>query len=125
VVFPWIRGQMRASDARERFASFASCFWGGEPRPSPGLALPPQEQAHYASQVLYAPADWPARCRAPLVALVPDEPFLLFPGLKQAEGDVRAAVALVDGALTALAGARRAATGTIPRRPHLAVGRLR
>ena len=125
VVFPYVRGQDRSAEERERFARFAACFWSATAEPSPGLELPPGEHERYASNVLRAEADWPARCREALLAIAPDEVFLLFPGAKQAEAQVREAVALVARELDVLSRAREEGIGAVPVRPHLAVGRLR
>ena len=125
VVFPYVRGKDRSEEERVRFARFAACFWSGEAEASPGLELPPGEQERYASNVLRGEPDWPGRCRDALIAIEPDEVFLLFPGAKQAEAQVREAVALVAAELDALAEAREAGIGAVPVRPHLAVGRLR
>ena len=124
VLFPYLRGQARAGDARERFAVLAACFYGGTAAPSPGLELPAGERERYAANVLLGDAAWPESCREPLLRVAPDEPFLLFPGAKQAEQQVRDAVALVDAELASLSEERREGVGVVPARPRLAVGRL-
>jgi len=124
VVFPYLRGQARCREARDHFSLFAECLWGGRATAQPGLELPEGEAERYAHKVLHAGADWPARCLPRLRAVAPAKAILIFPGIKQAEVDVRAATELVAEELRTLARARRAGTRQVPRRPLLATGRL-
>lgn len=100
---PWLRGYLRARDSWGRFARFTACLYGGRPSPEPGLGLPHGSEAHFAARVFEHAADWPERCKRPLAALRPNEPIFLLPGVKRAEGDVRAAVELVQNELKSLA----------------------
>jgi hypothetical protein len=100
---PWLRGRLRAQQARAHFTELAACLWGGQPVTRPGLGLPPAEELHFADRVLHAPPDWPADCRTPLGRVAMEPAWLLFPAVRQAEGVVSDAVAKLDGALSAMA----------------------
>jgi hypothetical protein len=125
VVVPWIRGRYRAVDAQSRFARYAACLWGAEPADAAGLGLPEGEHQRFAHLVLDAEPDWPARCRAPLADVAPDEAMVLFPTIKNAEEQVREAVRVTDRELAMMSEARRRGDiGRVSERPLLATGRL-
>jgi len=122
---PYARGHAQTEHSLRAFARFAGCLFGGRPQTQLGLGLPPGDRAHFAAQVMTAKPDWPARCRADLRAVAPEEAIFLWPSIKLAGTDVRAAVALVDRELLALARTRQVgATGRVPARPLLAVAKL-
>jgi hypothetical protein len=122
---PYYRGQQLAEHSLREFASFASCAIGGKPEPSLGLGLPPAERSQFAEKVLHSDAGWPQECAAPLHALVPEEAIFLWPSVKRAGADVRAAAGLVERELLALDGARKQGVTRVPERPLLAIGKLR
>jgi hypothetical protein len=96
---PWLRGRLRAAEARTRFAEFAACLWGGAVAPGAGLGLPEGEELRFADRVLHAPPEWPGACRDPLRRVAPSPAWMLFPDVKQAEAVVAEAVARADAAL--------------------------
>jgi hypothetical protein len=100
---PWLRGYLRARQSWRDFGRFTACLYGGKPSLEPGLGLPRGSEAHFAARVFEHAADWPERCKPLLTALKPNEPIFLLPGVKRAEADVRAAVALVENELKGLA----------------------
>ena len=122
---PFYRGPDRAREIPPRFAAFAACLYASEPLDDPGLGLPRGERARYASLVVGAPADWPGRCRDELAAIAPPESRFLFPRVKDAEAQLRQAVALVDGELEAVIVARAAGSVAVSDRPMRALARLR
>ena len=123
---PYYRGHIRAEQSLRAFSRFAGCLFDARPQPDLGLGFPPDERDHFAAQVLRAAHDWPARCRAELHAVAPDEAVFLWPSVKQAGADARAAVALVERELSTLARQRQIdATARVPSRPLLAVSKLR
>lgn len=122
---PYYRGQQLAESSLREFASFASCAIGGKPESSLGLALPPAERSQFADKVLHGDASWPQECAAPLHALVPEEAIFLWPAVKRAGADVRAAAGLVERELLALDVARKRGVTRVPERPLLAIGKLR
>lgn len=100
---PWLRGRQRAMEARQAFAEFAACVWGGDPSARPGLGLPEGEVLRYAHRVLHASDDWPERCRSSLRRVTQDPAWVLYPTIKQAEKVVADAVVYVDEGITDLA----------------------
>ncbi|MGE3633317.1 MAG: hypothetical protein AB7P00_25685, partial [Sandaracinaceae bacterium] len=122
---PSLRGPSRAEVIPARFAAFAACLYDATPEAAPGLGLPPGDRSRYASMVVSGPPDWPERCRAPLAAIPPEESRFLFPGVKNAEAMLRAAVRRMDHALAALALSRGAGSLTVPHAPMDAMGELR
>ncbi len=106
VVYPYLRGDQRATAATRAYGVFVACIYGGEPTGAGGLALPAHERTHHAGLWLRGGPDWPARCRGPLRRVAPAEASLLFPSVKAAEADVRDAVARADAALRVAASAR-------------------
>ncbi len=123
--YPYLRGPERAEAVAPRFAAFAACFYDAEARPSPGLGLPRGERGRYASLVVSGPADWPARCVPALRAIPPEESRFLFPGVKNAEAQLRSAVDLMATELEALAADRAAGRAIVPHRPTRAMAALR
>ena len=121
---PYVRGRMLAQAERADFVAFARCMIGGEAASDPGLSLPRGEREHYAAKVLYANADWPLSCRPLLKRLQPPDATFLWPSVKTAGADLRAAVELVDRELVALAKRRTQAPGRVPQRPLDAIKRL-
>ena len=121
---PYVRGRMLAQNERADFVAFARCMIGGDTVDNPGLSLPRGEREHYASKVLYANADWPLSCRPTLRRLQPPDATFLWPSVKTAGADLRAAVELVDRELVALARRRTQAPGRVPQRPLDAIKRL-
>lgn len=124
LVLPYTRARLRATEAREAFADFAACFLGGERADDPGLALPAGEREHFADLVMHADRTWPARCDEALSTISPDQATFLFPSVKQADADTRAAIDLVREEAKVLRG-DRARLGHVPGRPLLAFARLR
>jgi len=122
---PYFRGQQLAEHSLRAFASFASCAIGGKAEASLGLALPPAERSQFAEKVLHGEASWPQECAAPLHALMPEEAIFLWPSVKGAGADVRAAAGLVERELLALESARKHGVTRVPERPLLAIGKLR
>jgi hypothetical protein len=122
---PYARGHAQTERSLRAFARFAGCLFGGRPQAQLGLGLPSGDRAHFAAQVMRAKPDWPARCRTDLRAVAPEEAIFLWPSIKLAATDVRAAVALLDRELLALARTRQVgAAGRVPARPLLAVAKL-
>jgi hypothetical protein len=121
---PYWRGRMLAQTERADFVAFARCMFGGETAGDPGLSLPRGEREHYAAKVLYANRDWPVSCRPVLKRLQPPDATFLWPSVKTAGADLRAAVELVDRELVTLAKRRTQAPGRVPQRPLDAIKRL-
>src|SRR5688500_405544 len=92
---PYARGHAQTERSLRAFARFAGCLLDGKPQAQLGLGLPPGDRARFASQVMTAKLDWPGRCRDDLQAIAPDEAIFLWPSMKLAGADVRAAVALL------------------------------
>lgn len=121
---PYYRGRRLAQQERADFVAFVRCMIGGDTAESPGLSLPRGEREHYAAKVLYANADWPLSCRPTLKRLQPPDATFLWPSVKVAGADLRAAVELVDRELLGLAKHRKEAAGRVPQRPLDAIKRL-
>ena len=121
---PYLRGRMLAQDTRADFVAFVRCMIGGDTADNPGLSLPRGEREHYAAKVLYGNTDWPLSCRSTLKRLQPPDATFLWPSVKVAGADLRAAVELVDRELLALAKRRKEAPGRVPQRPLDAIKRL-
>lgn len=122
---PYMRGPDRAAEVTPRFAAFAACFYDAEPLDPPGLGLPRGERGRYGSLVLDAPPDWPRRCAPLLEAIPPEESIFLFPGVKNAEAQLRAAVALMGQELEGLQERRDEGVLTVSHRPMRAMAALR
>jgi hypothetical protein len=121
---PYWRGHSLAAAERRDFAAFARCLIGGEIAASPGLSLPRGERDHFAAKVMFAKPEWPLACRASLRKLAPAEAIFLWPSVKVAGADLRAAVGLVERELTALDARRKLGPSRIPERPLEAFKRL-
>ncbi|HTU60977.1 MAG TPA: hypothetical protein VMF89_21135, partial [Polyangiales bacterium] len=121
---PYVRGRILARETRGHYVAFVQCMIGGEPAANPGLSLPRGEREHYAAKVLFANADWPMACRPALQRLRPPDATFLWPSLKSAGIDLRAAIDLVDKELVTLAKRRAEATGRVPQKPLDALRRL-
>jgi hypothetical protein len=74
--------------------------------------------------VLFAKPSWPLLCRPALQRLAPPPAFFLWPGVKQAGEDMRAAVAMVERELVTLDTSRKRGPGRVPARPLEALRRL-
>ena len=122
---PYFRGPRRAADVPGRFSAFAACFYHSEALDDPGLGLPVGERGRYASLVLGGDADWPARCGPALEAIAPEPSIFLFPSIKNAEEQVRAAVALMRTEMEAVGRRRQAQDARVSDRPMRAMARLR
>jgi len=123
--YPYFRGARRARAVPDRFATFAGCFYQADTVDRPGLGLPPGERARYASLVLGHDDQWPERCLEPLRAVPPDESLFLFPNVKNAEAQVRAAVDLMAEEIEELAALRAQGDRRVPDRPMRAMSTLR
>lgn len=107
--FPWWRGRTRAEMAVQAYVAYAACLHAGTVRQAPGLSLPEHHRERFAALYVQAVPEWPASCRDELDRIPQEEAFLLFPGAKSGEGEVRAAVTGARSALDALAEARASA----------------
>lgn len=123
--YPYFRGPSRAREVPSRFAAFAECFFDAEALGDPGLGFPPGERERYSALVLGGDEDWPARCAGSLAAIPAEESMFLFPGVKNAEAEVRAGVALMTAEMEALAERRAEGASTVSDRPMRAMARLR
>src|SRR5690606_11748018 len=118
---PYLRGQARAERSIRAFGEFAACLFEGEVREDGVLALPRGERARFASLAL-TKKEWPLLCRSRLAAIAHEPAAFLFPGVKSAEEELRASVARLDRALSALGRERERAR--IPEAPLLELSRL-
>ncbi|HEY2736644.1 MAG TPA: hypothetical protein VGI70_21740, partial [Polyangiales bacterium] len=118
---PYWRGRQLAQEERRDFVQFARCLIGGEMAPEPGLSIPRGDRDHFAGKFLFARADWPLLCRPALQRLAPPDAFFLWPSVKQAGADLRAAVTAVDRELTLLDTRRKHARERVPERPLAAL----
>jgi hypothetical protein len=121
---PYVRGRILARETRAHYVGFVQCLIGGQPAEKPGLSLPRGDREHFAAKVLFANADWPLSCRSALQRMRPPEAMFLWPSVKVAGIDLRAAIDAVDKELVALAKRRAEATGRVPQRPLDALRRL-
>jgi hypothetical protein len=121
---PYWRGHNLAANERRDFAQFARCLMGGEIADKPGLSLPRGERDHFAAKVLFANPSWPLVCRPALQRLAPPDATFLWPSVKQAGADLRAAVELVARELSTLDARRKHGQGRVPERPLEALKRL-
>jgi hypothetical protein len=121
---PYFRGRSLAAEERHDFGQFARCLIGGELASNPGLSLPRGDRDHFAAKVLFAKPSWPLLCRPALQRLAPPPAFFLWPGVKQAGEDMRAAVAMVERELVTLDTSRKRGPGRVPARPLEALRRL-
>jgi hypothetical protein len=121
---PYFRGRRLAAAERTDFTSFSRCLIGGAPAEHPGLALPRGDRENFAAHALFAPASWPASCRPALQRLAPEPAIFLWPSVKQASGDLRATVDLMERELQTLIERRRQPLGRVPQRPLEALKRV-
>jgi hypothetical protein len=121
---PYLRGRHLAATERADFGNFARCLIGGASADRPGLALPRGDRENFAAHALFAPANWPAVCRPALQRLAPEPAIFLWPSVKQASGDLRATVDLMDRELQTLSERRRQPLGRVPQRPLEALKRI-
>src|SRR4051812_37412520 len=105
---PYLRGRSQAQTIRRNFADLSRCLMGGEIAKQPGLSLPQGDREHFAGKVMLAGPDWPLACRPTLQRMAPEPAIFLWPSVKQAGADLRAAVELTDGELASLAKRRKA-----------------
>lgn len=109
--YPLIRGQQRAEETVRAYAAYAACLHAAPPRREPGLALPDGYRERIAGLYAEAPPEWPGSCADELERILQEEAFLLMPGAKTGEEEVRLAVA---GARAALESTTRARAETRP-----------
>ncbi|MET0344425.1 MAG: hypothetical protein ABW252_25655 [Polyangiales bacterium] len=119
---PWLRGHLRTRALLRAFASYGACLFDGRPRDDPGLGMPPGHEARFATRVEREPG-FASRCDTALSALAPEPAIFILPGLKVAEGDLRAAAALVREQLATLA--TRTPGEALSIKPLAAIERLR
>jgi len=122
---PYLRGRSVSSGARAAFGELAACLLDAKVASSGGLALPLGDEERYAGLVMRGAADWPARCLPALARVAPEEATFLWPSVKQASADLRAAAELTRTELDTLIAGRKAGQGRVPVRPMLALSRLR
>ncbi len=115
---PYVRGKMRAEEATQSFARFSACLFRAEIASAPGLILPRGERTRFASLAMSG-GDWPERCQDELDGIAHDEAILLFPSVKSAENEVRAAVAQLSRELASIEEG-----GRVPERPLSAFAQL-
>ncbi len=113
---PWLRGRLRAEEARRSFGELAACLWNGTPHASQGLTLPADDLASYA--VVARQTDWPRRCLEQ-TRFDLEPAFWLFPEVRVAESDVVRATRVVAEEIEAVEG-----RATVASRPRLAMLRL-
>ncbi len=121
---PYLRGRQIARKARRDFAQVASCLLGGEINKTFGLSLPKGDRNHYASKVMHAAVDWPLSCRPLLRKLAPASGFFLWPGVKQAGMDLRAAIRLAEREVILLDQQRKRGLRRVPERGLEALRRV-
>jgi hypothetical protein len=120
---PYLRGRTIAADARRNFADLSRCLMGGEIAKDPGLSLPQGDREQFATKVMRAGPGWPLSCRPQLRKLAPESAIFLWPSVKQASADLRAAVELTERELETLAQRRKAGLRSVPERPLQALRR--
>ncbi len=121
---PFGRGFLRSRASQQNFARFAACLLGARALDSPGLGLPAGEREQFAGMAQNAGDDWPDRCVVELRTIASREATFLWPNVKRAEADIRAAAALVEREFVDLKKARQHPGGAIPSRPLRALSRL-
>ena len=119
---PWLRGYLRTRELLRAFAAYGACLYDGEPAQEPGLGMPSGHEARLATRVLRVPG-FAARCDGALEQLAPRAVIFILPGLKVAEADLRAAVALLRQQLAPLSA--RVPGAPLPIKPLQAIERLR
>jgi hypothetical protein len=121
---PYWRGRVLAADSRLRFAELSCCLMGGQIPERPGLSLPQGDRDQFAAKALSAQTSWPDSCRPALQRLAPEPAIFLWPSVKHAIADQRAAVELTERELAQLATRRKAGLRRVPERPLQALRRL-
>jgi len=119
---PWLRGYLRTRELWRAFGAYSACLFGGQTVAEPGLGVPIGHEAFFATRAIREPG-WATQCDAKLDELAPDEATFIMPGLKVAENDLRAAVALLRSELAPLAA--RTPGSRLSVRPLRAYERLR
>lgn len=121
---PYLRGRSQAFQVRRNFAELSRCLMGGEVTKQPGLSLPQGDRDHFAGKVMLAGPDWPLACRPALQRMAPEPAIFLWPSVKQAGADLRAAVELTDGELASLDKRRKTGLNRVPERVLQALKRV-
>ncbi|HET6337532.1 MAG TPA: hypothetical protein VFG30_30110 [Polyangiales bacterium] len=121
---PYLRGRSQAHTVRRNFADLSRCLMGGEVTKEPGLSLPQGDRDHFAGKVMLAGPDWPLVCRPALQRMAPEPAIFLWPSVKQAGADLRAAVELTDSELSSLDKRRKAGLNRVPERVLQALRRV-
>ena len=122
--WPYLRGRGLAQEARGHFADLSVCLMGGQRAPRPGLSLPRGDRDHFAGKVMLAGPSWPLECRPALQRLAPEPKVFLWPSVKQAGADLRAAAELAQRELTDLDARRKAGLTRVPERLLQALRRV-
>lgn len=104
--YPLIRGQQRAEESVRAYVAYAACLHAATPRRDPGIALPDGHRERIAGLYAEAPAEWPGSCLDELERIPQEEAFLLMPGAKTGEEEVRLAVVGARAAIEATTAAR-------------------
>ncbi len=104
--FPLVRGRQRAEQTVQAYVAYAACLHAATPRRDPGLALPDGHRERIAGLYAEAPPEWPGSCLDELERVPQEEVFLLMPGAKTGEEEVRVAVVGARAALEATEQAR-------------------
>jgi hypothetical protein len=121
---PYLRGRSQAHEARRNFGDLSRCLMGGEIAKQPGLSLPQGDREHFAGKVMRAGPDWPLSCRPVLAKLAPEKAIFLWPSVKQAGMDLRAAVELAQTELVSLDKRRKQGLSRVPERVLQALRRV-
>jgi hypothetical protein len=121
---PYLRGRSQAYEARASFADLSRCLMGGEVAKQPGLSLPQGDREHFAGKVMLAGPDWPLSCQPVLQKLAPEKAIFLWPSVKQAGMDLRAAVGLAQTELITLDKRRKQGLARVPERVLQALRRV-
>jgi hypothetical protein len=122
--WPYLRGRALAHEARRHFADLSMCLMGGQRAAHPGLSLPRGDRDHFAGKVMLAGPSWPLACRPVLQRLAPEPKVFLWPSVKQAGMDLRAAAELADRELADLDARRKAGLTRVPERLLQALRRV-
>lgn len=121
---PYLRGRSQAFAARRQFADVSRCLMGGDIAPQAGLSLPKGDREHYAAKVMLAGPEWPLSCEPYLKRLAPEEAVFLWPSVKLAGQDLRAAVEMSQRELHELDRRRKAGLRRVPERLLQALRRV-
>lgn len=121
---PYWRGRSQAHEIRRNFADLSRCLMGGEAAKEPGLSLPKGDREHFAGKVMLAGPEWPLQCKPALQRMAPEKAIFLWPSVKVADEDLRAAVELTTTELTNLDQRRKAGLSRVPERVLQALRRV-